>query len=154
MTISHLFVFDTQSPGSPPQAEPAHSSPSVSLVGKRVIIVEDEGITQMHLRRMLTRAGLHVVGSAVNGEKGVALALQERPDIVMMDIQMPGAFNGLEAARRILSAFRTCVIILSAYSDYQAEAQQIGTSGYILKPVDSTTLLPELQQAFEAFHRR
>src|SRR5689334_20722321 len=75
--------------------------PNQNLTGKTVIIVEDEGITQMQLRRTLKTAGLVVVGSATSGEKGVEAVLKNRPDMVLMDIQMPGAYDGLEAARRI-----------------------------------------------------
>ena len=70
------------------------------LAGKSVVVVEDEGITQMQLRRILRNAGLKVVGSATNGAEGVEVVLRERPDLVLMDIRMPGSFDGLEAARQ------------------------------------------------------
>lgn len=55
------------------------------LRGRRVVIVEDEGITQMLLHGTLKAAGLTVVASALNGEEGVAAVLRERPDLVLMD---------------------------------------------------------------------
>jgi len=124
----------------------------VTLAGKRVVIVEDEGITVMQLRRMLVRAGMLVVGTAGNGKEGIETVLRERPDIVLMDIKMP-VMDGLEAARRILETYPVCILMLTAYStaEYQHRAQAIGTAGYILKPITSQTLLPELQAAYARF---
>ena len=134
-----------------PSGNPFPVSPGIeaakALTGKRIIIVEDEGITQMQLRRLLTMAGLKVVGFALTGEEGVTVALQERPDIVLMDITMPGKINGIEALRRIRAEFSVCVVMLTAYTEYEEEAQAAGCCGYIIKPIDSTTLLPQLAQA-------
>jgi len=123
-----------------------------SFAGKRIIVVEDEGITQMQLGKILKRAGFTVAGAALNGEQGVELALRVQPDMVLMDINMPGAFNGLEAARRILAEFPTCVVMLTAYSDYVKEAREIGACGYIIKPLEERSLLPQLQEALQRFH--
>ena len=54
----------------------------------------------MLLRRTLTRSGVHVVGSAANAQDGIDLVLKERPDLVLMDITMPGKLNGLDQRRR------------------------------------------------------
>ncbi|HLV80709.1 MAG TPA: response regulator [Chthonomonadaceae bacterium] len=128
---------------------PSEASP---LAGRRVVICEDEGILQMQLQRALTRAGLQIVGSANNGQTGVEIVLRERPDIVLMDIRMP-IMNGLEAARRILAVYRPCLVMLTAYADesYQQQATEIGASGYIVKPVTTETLLPQLRAAWSAF---
>lgn len=96
---------------SPHEQSSGPDIPSSPLAGKRVVIVEDEGITQMLLRRMLKEAGLTVLTSAVNGEEGVRTVLRERPDLVLMDIRMPGSFDGLEAARRILAEYRVCIVM-------------------------------------------
>ncbi len=122
-----------------------------TLAGKKVVIVEDEGITQLQLKKALTKAGLEVVGVAGSGESGVEEVLHERPDIVLMDIKMPGAINGLEATRRILAEFSTCVVMLTAYECFQQEALRLGACGYITKPVDSFSLMPALLKAFNRF---
>lgn len=132
--------------------EPTDSA--ISFADKRVLVVEDEGITQMQLDKVLRRAGFTVLPAALNGEQGVEIALRERPDVVLMDINMPGAYNGLEAARRILSEFSTCVVILTAYADYDKEAAEIGASGYIVKPLDGQSLLPQLREALERYDQR
>ncbi len=124
------------------------------LRGKHAVVVEDEGVTQMQLRRILSRAGLRVVGSATSGEEAVRIVLREQPDLVLMDITMPGAINGLEATRRILREFSTCVVMVTAYSEHREEADSIGASGYVVKPVSSDTLLPEMERAWHQFHRR
>ena len=129
-------------------------SPPLSFVGKRILVVEDEGITQMQLGKMLKRAGFTLVGAALNGEEGVALALQEHPDVILMDVNMPGAYNGLEAAKKILAEYHTCVVILTAYADYVEEAQKLGACGYIIKPIDGQSLLPQLREALHRFHER
>ena len=137
-------------------AEPEDSrvaSATVSFDGKRVVVVEDEGITQMQLAKILRRAGFTIVGAALNGETGVELALQERPDLILMDINMPGAYNGLEAVRRILADYNVCIVILTAYGDYIEEARQLGACGYIIKPLDEQSLLPQLRAALHKFQQ-
>ena len=123
------------------------------LTGKRVVICEDEGITVMQLERALTRAGLLVVGKAGNGHDGVETVLRERPDIVLMDIIMPGQ-NGIDCARQIMAAFPTCIVMLTANSDqhHMNEARDVGAAGYIPKPITSEHLLPALNQALQMFY--
>ncbi len=127
----------------------AQRGPLSALVGKRVVIVEDEGITLLQLRRTLTRAGLNVVATAGNGREGVEAVLRERPDLVLMDIKMP-LMDGIEAARRILESYPVCIIMLTAFStvDFQQQAKEVGACGYILKPITSTILLPQMEAAY------
>lgn len=125
--------------------------PADILEGKRVLCVEDEGITQMQLSRILKGAGMEQVGQATNGPRGVALALELRPDIILMDINMPGDYNGLEAAKRILAGQRACIVMLTAYADYEGEAKEIGVHGYVIKPLDRATLLPKVREALVRF---
>ena len=126
---------------------------SPTLAGKSVVVVEDEGVTQMQLRRILRNAGLNVVGSATNGAEGVDLVLRERPDLVLMDIRMPGSFDGLEAARRILAAHRVCIVLLTAFSgsEYRKQAEEIDVCGYVLKPITTESLIPQVEAAIRGF---
>lgn len=139
----------------PPSGLPAPegNNPSEALAGKRVVIVEDEGITQMQLRHILSHAGLNVVGSARDGRQGVETVLRERPDLVLMDIRMP-VMDGLEATRQILDVYRVCVVILTAFSDeeYWEAATGMGVCGYVLKPVHAEGLLPKLASVFQLYH--
>jgi YesN/AraC family two-component response regulator len=126
---------------------------SASLLGERVIICEDEGISQMQLKRALSISGLEVVGTARNGRDGVELALKERPSLILMDIRMP-VMDGLEASRLILKHYQPCIVMLTAFSDseYRRQAFEIGTAGYVVKPVTGETLLPQLEAAWRTHH--
>jgi YesN/AraC family two-component response regulator len=121
-----------------------------ALAGKRIVTVEDESITQMQLRKVLTRAGLVVVGQAMNGRDGVELILREKPDLVTMDITMP-IMDGLEATRQIMEQDNTCVVIVSAYTneEYRQKAAEVGACGYVVKPIAAASLLPALEYIYE-----
>jgi response regulator NasT len=127
---------------------------SVSVLsGKRVAVVEDEGITQLQLSRILRSQGLEVVGTAADGQEAVEVVLATRPDLVRMDIRMP-IMDGLEASERILAEYPVCIVMLTAFSDeeYVARAREIGTCGYVLKPITAETLMPQLQAALHRFN--
>ncbi len=126
------------------------------LNSKRVVIVEDEGITQLQLKKVLSYEGLVIVASAMSGPQGVESVLKVRPDIVIMDIQMPGEYNGLEAAKRILEEVNVCVVMLTAFSEqfYVDQAEEIGVCGYIIKPVDRDTLIPKLVTAYKSWQSK
>jgi two-component system, response regulator PdtaR len=123
------------------------------LAGKRIVICEDEGITMMQLRKALTRAGLIVVGIAGDGQDATEIVLREKPDIVLMDITMPG-MDGLEATRRIMAETSTCVVMLTANTDAERmeKAREYGAAGFVAKPITADLLLPALQQALHMFY--
>ena len=104
--------------------------PIEDLKGKHIAICEDEGVTIMQLVRVLTRVGLIVVGKTGNGQEGVSLVLQERPDLALMDIMMPGT-DGLEATRQIMTQFSICIVMLTANSvtHHREQAHARGASG-------------------------
>jgi response regulator NasT len=124
------------------------------LKGARVVIAEDQGLTQLHLRKILNAEGLDVVGVASNGKEALDLVLQHKPEIVLMDVRMP-IMDGLEASRLILEKYHVCIVILTAFSeeDYRREAMELGVSNYVLKPVSSDTLIPQIATALERFNR-
>jgi CheY-like chemotaxis protein len=119
------------------------------LAGKRVILCDDETITLMQLERAFSGIGMSVVGTARDGKEAVETVLRGRPDLVIMDLNMP-VMDGLEATRHILTQYPVCIVAITAYPDLQAQAQEAGLSGYITKPVDSASLLLQLQQAWAA----
>jgi YesN/AraC family two-component response regulator len=129
---------------------PEETMPENVLAGKRIVIVEDEGITQLQLRKILIYAGLNVVGSAVNGKEGMEVILREQPDLVLMDINM-SQMDGLEATKIVMKTHKTCIVILTAYADetHRRQAQEAGAHGYLLKPITRDILLPMLQETYK-----
>src|SRR5213075_1448584 len=113
-------------------------------VSIRVLIADDHSLVRQGLRRYLDMAeDIDVVGEASNGEEAIALVEKASPDIVLLDIRMPGV-DGLEAARRIREKFpKVGAIMLTAYDDRQfvVEAVRAGARGYVLKARDAEHLI-------------
>ena len=112
-----------------------------------------EAVEVMHPRYALRKAGLFVIGCAHTGEEAVQVVLHSKPDLVLMDINMP-EMNGLDAAEQILSQYPVCVVILTAYDARQnrARAKEIGVTSYLVKPIQAEALLRQLEEAFTLFH--
>lgn len=127
----------------------------LALSGKRAVIVEDQGVTQLQLQRILRSEGVEIVGVASNGLDAVEVVLGTRPDLVLMDTQMP-EMDGIEASRRILSEYSVCIIMLTAYleEEYQEAAKEAGACGYAVKPVTAATLLPQIVAALNIFDQK
>jgi|SRR5579871_325303 len=127
---------------------------AVDLKGKRVVVCEDEGVVLMHLRRILTRTGMLIAGQTNRGVEALDLVSKERPDIVLMDIELAD-MDGLEATRRIMQAAPepVCIVILTAYTDDEhiRQAWEAGACAYITKPIEPNAFVRHLQQAYETF---
>ena len=110
----------------------------------RLLLADDHTVLRQGMAQVLDmQPDIDVVAQADNGEEAVRLAAQHRPDIVLMDINMPG-MDGVEAAARITANFPdTGVIILTMYrrDDYVFEAIKAGANGYLLKEVELDELL-------------
>ena len=83
-------------------------------MGSRILVVEDEKIIQLDLQYQLEQLGYVVAGVASTGEEAVEKAAQLEPDLVLMDVRLKGAMDGIEAARRIQAAREVPVIYLTA----------------------------------------
>ena len=114
----------------------------------RVLIAEDETLIRMDLRAGLEAHGLEVCGEARDGNEAVELARRMRPDVVVLDVRMPG-LDGLEAARRIQAARPTPLLLLTAYDDPELVTRAIdaGISAYLVKPYHPTALVPAIRTA-------
>ena len=100
-----------------------------------VVLVDDHPVFRKGLRTLLEELDVEVLGEAGGGEVGVELALRVRPDVVLMDVQMPG-LDGVEATRRLVAAWPDAqVLVLTMVADDSAvfAAIQAGALGYLLK---------------------
>jgi response regulator NasT len=109
----------------------------------RVVIAEDEAIIRLDLKEILTSAGYDVVGESGRGDEAVELVAEHQPDLVILDIKMPG-LDGLQAAREITSRHQVAVVLLTAFSqrDLIEEARDAGVAAYLVKPFQARELLP------------
>jgi len=111
----------------------------------RVVIAEDEAIVRLDLKEILVTAGYEVVGETGRGDEAVTLVEQHAPDLVILDVKMPG-MDGIRAAREITSRHQVAVLLLTAFSqrDLIEEARDSGVSAYLIKPFQPRDLLPAI----------
>jgi response regulator NasT len=121
-------------------------------VSLRIVIADDEAVIRMGLRAMLEERGYRVVGEAGDGRRLLELVERLRPDLVFLDIKMPG-LDGLAAAERLAETHRLPVIVLTAYGerDLVERARQAGVMGYLMKPLREADLQPAIEVALARF---
>ena len=114
----------------------------------RVLVAEDEALIRMDLVEMLGELGYAVVGQAANGQIAVELALELRPDVVLMDVAMP-VRDGLSAAAEIIEQRCAPVVMVTAFSesDTVQHAAHAGALGYLVKPFNRSDLRPAIELA-------
>jgi DNA-binding NarL/FixJ family response regulator len=116
----------------------------------RVLLVDDEELVRSGLRLILgTEPDLDVVAEAADGEQGLALAELHQPDVVMLDIRMPG-LDGIEVARRLAASGSPArVVILTTFDndEYVYGALRAGASGFLLKDAPATQLVSAIRAA-------
>ena len=118
----------------------------------RALVVEDEALIRLDIVETLTDAGIDVVGEASNGEEAIEKAKELEPDVVVMDVKMPG-MDGITAAEQIL-ANRTCaVVMLTAFSQSELveRARDAGAMAYVVKPFTPADLIPAVEIAVSRF---
>ena len=118
----------------------------------RVVIAEDEALIRLDLKEMLEEDGYVVVGEASDGEAAVKLTESLRPDLVIMDIKMPG-LDGISAAERITADHLAAVVILTAFSqrDLVLRARDAGAMAFLVKPFTKADLVPAIEIAVSRF---
>ena len=114
----------------------------------RVVIAEDEAIIRLDLKEILEEEGYEVVGQTGRGDEAVELVRKHHPDLVIMDIKMPG-MDGLAAAAEISGERLAAVLILTAFSqrDLIDQARDAGALAYLVKPFQKSELLPQIEIA-------
>ncbi|KKH46838.1 response regulator [Methanosarcina sp. 1.H.A.2.2] len=115
----------------------------------KILIVEDEHIVAMGIKRMLKSLGYTLAGVASSGEDAINKAESTFPDLVLMDIMLKGDMNGIEAAKEIKTRFDVPVVYLTACSDSKIveSAWKTGPLGYIVKPFDEKDLKKSIDVA-------
>jgi len=126
--------------------------PQNSTKAIRILIVDDEAVIRLGLRTMLEAQGYRVVGEAADGSRALDLVSRLKPDLVFLDIKMPGV-DGVQAARRLQRDGNTPVVILTAYSDreFVDSAKGAGVLAYLVKPVRESDLRPAIEVAMSRF---
>ncbi len=118
-------------------------------MGLKVVIADDETIIRLDIREQLQGHGYEVVGEASDGFDAINLCKTLSPDVILLDIKMP-ILDGLSAAKVITEEnLAPCVILTTAYSDdaFIQQAKSLGIMGYIVKPIDSKSLIPAIEVA-------
>ena len=114
-----------------------------------IMVVEDEGLIAYHLKEVLEKNNYKVPATVATGEDAVKEAYKSNPDLVLMDINLAGKMNGIDAAQRIRDDFNIPIIFLTAYGDDQIleEAKKADPYGYILKPFNERELVVMIEIA-------
>jgi PAS domain S-box-containing protein len=114
-----------------------------------ILIVEDEAVIALDLQLQLEDMGYRVLGPAESGPQALALAAQERPDLVLMDIRIQGPIDGIETAARLGRVSGLPVVFLTSHSDEETVAQAARTSpcGFLTKPFEGRALRAAIEMA-------
>lgn len=117
---------------------------------KRVLIVEDQGITALDEDRIMQELGYKVVGMVMSGEEAIERALKTKPDVILMDIRLSGVIDGEEAAKKIREQLPIPVIFVTAYGNKEQSKSMKGKIpqglGYIVKPFTKEELQAEIER--------
>jgi response regulator NasT len=117
-----------------------------------VVLAEDEALIRLDLKEMLEEEGYEVVGEAGDGESAVRLAQERHPDLVILDIKMPG-LDGLSAAQRISDEGLAPVVVLTAFSQRELveRAARAGAMAYLVKPFQKSDVVPAIEVAMARY---
>ena len=115
----------------------------------RILVVEDDRVVARDIQQQLKRIGHQIVGTTARGEEAVDLALESQPDLILMDIRLEGALDGIDAARQIRESCHVPVVFLTAYADDETvrRASQSEPFGYLLKPFEDSQLRTVIEMA-------
>lgn len=120
----------------------------------RVVIVDDEPTARRGLRLLLEReAGVEIVGEATGGAEAVALIDRMRPDLVFLDVQMPGG-SGFDVLARLGPGVVPAVVFVTAYDEHALRAFDVNAVDYLLKPYDDARFAAALQRGRDEVRRR
>jgi len=115
------------------------------------LVVEDEGIIARDIERALKKRSYRVIGVVATGEEALLRVVDQRPDLVLMDIMLKGDIDGIETAQQLRDQFGVPVVYLTAYGDPTTLQRASATSpyGYLLKPFEERELYAAVESALE-----
>lgn len=119
--------------------------------GPRALIVEDETLIAEELRERLSHLGFSVIAAVASADEGIAIAIKDRPELVLMDIRLSGEKDGVQAAHEIRERVDVPIIYLTAYSDETTvdRAKKSDHDGFILKPFRGRELQATIDVAMQ-----
>lgn len=126
------------------------------MASAKILIVEDEFIIAMALEESLKAQGYAVADRVSSGEQAIEAAVRLSPDLVLMDIQLRGMLDGVQAAQRIQTALRIPVVYLTAHSDQNTLKRVVHSQpyGYITKPVTDEGLKEAIDKALTLHQKK
>ncbi len=120
----------------------------------RAVLVDDESLARDRMRRLLTELdGVRIVGEAPNAAQALPLIVGERPDVVFLDVQMPG-LDGFELAQAIAAEYRPFLVFVTAYADAAVRAFDVAAMDFLVKPVERERLQHTLARVHTAIDER
>lgn len=121
-----------------------------------ILIIEDESVVALHLKKILQEAGYVVPPIAVSGEEAIQYADEFKPDLILMDIILEGNMDGIEAAKQIRQQRIVPIIYLTAFSNEELveRAKAAEPIGYVLKPFETHNLLTTIELALHQYLAR
>jgi len=116
---------------------------------KSVLIVEDEGVVALSIKAALSKMGYKVIGIAVTGNEAIALAAEQKPDVILMDIHIKGDIDGIQTTEKLNKLMDVPVIFLTAYADDETVKRAIktGSYSYLVKPYNPRELYSNIEFA-------
>jgi two-component system, response regulator PdtaR len=125
----------------------------LTVAHEKILIVEDEGVVALHIRKTLESLGYVVTDTAATGEDAIMKAMKNRPDLVLMDIMLKGAIDGIDATEKIRPLFNIPVIYVTAHTDESTlqRAKVTEPFGYIVKPIKERDLYISIEFALYKF---
>ncbi|RXE55502.1 hypothetical protein ABH15_12370 [Methanoculleus taiwanensis] len=114
----------------------------------RIVITEDDAIIALDIERQVAAMGHTVVGVAATAEEALRIVEERQPDLVLLDIRLKGAVDGIAVAEEIQRRFSTPIIFITAYSDKSVieRAEAVQPQGYLVKPIRKEDLAEAIGQ--------